>query len=208
MKFLFQLFQSVVCLELLIGYLWSYRIPCPTHCSFFLFSNLKSMENVNRWNASSMGNFPALALSFSHTAHSQCASVSFSGFCFLSHFRRQRPADSLMAASGAKMKNKKKRKTREGIKKNGIWKTHSVITWFTRHLRLSLLLFASSVFLFRFITFFIFFLSDFAICQWNCLSTRCELKIWWWFNKTQFAPPRNAKWEKRGKLNSSDGLCN
>lgn len=103
-------------------------------------------------------------------------------------------------------KQKKKRKTREGIKKNGIWKTHSVITWFTRHLRLSLRVFCFSL-SFYYIFHFFFFLSDFAICQWNCLSTRCELKIWWWFNKTQFAP-KECEVRKREKLNSSDGLCN
>lgn len=97
-----------------------------------------------------------------HTALSAAFPSLSAAFCFLclslsrtpshfSHFRRQRPADSLMAASGAKMKKTSK----NSIKKNGIWKTHSVITWFTRHLRchLSLLLLIfcfSFYFIFRF----------------------------------------------------------
>lgn len=76
-----------------------------------------------------MGNFP-LALSFSHSTLC-CASVSFSGFCFFSlslslfhtlshfsHFRRQRPADSLMAASGAKMKKASKKHQEKWNMKN------------------------------------------------------------------------------------------
>lgn len=72
-----------------------------------------------------MGNF-SLALSFSHSTLC-CASVSFSGFCFFSlfhtlshfsHFRRQRPADSLMAASGAKMKKASKKHQEKWNMKN------------------------------------------------------------------------------------------
>lgn len=96
-----------------------------------------------------------------------------------------------MAASGAKMKNKKKKKKNERRHKEK-WNMKNT---FRNHLiykasspvssPLRVFCFSLS---FYYIFHFFFFLSDFAICQWNCLSTRCELKIWWWFNKTQFAP--------------------
>lgn len=132
-----------------------------------------------------MGNFPSPALSFSHST----LSVRFRLFQRLLFSLALPSTATRWQFNGRRWSEDKKKERRHKEK----WNMKNT---FRNHLiyKASSPVCSSSVFLLRFITFFIFF-SDFAICQWNCLSTRCELKIWWWFNKTQFAPKECEAWK-------------